>query len=355
MKRVNPTELLRDAPRSARLVQLHHVRASRPGILRLGRAPRFRYVKGGKPVRHKGDLARIRALAIPPAWTDVWICADPQGHLQATGRDAKGRKQYRYHKDWTQARGAVKFDHVLDFAHRLPALRAQLHRDLSLPGLPEDKVLATVVRVMEHTRIRIGQESYARENGSYGLSTLKDRHLQGKGSGVRFVFRGKTGIAHNIPLGSPRLARIVQRCKALPGQDLFQYLDDEGRPHPITSGQVNAYIQRVTNAPFTSKDIRTWKGTVLAFEALAGSLAPGSATEGQRMVNEALDSVARQLGNTRSVCRKHYVHPRVLESFLSGDLTDALGGVRARLRMDRNERGVLVLLRGRSRAMRAAA
>jgi DNA topoisomerase-1 len=356
MSRTSPTDLLHDPARSARLVQLHHVQASQPGIARLGRAPRFRYVKGGRPVRHKGTLDRIRALAIPPAWTHVWICADPQGHLQATGYDVKGRKQYRYHTNWSQARGQVKFDHVLELAGRLPALRAQLHSDLSLPGLPEAKVLAAVVRVMEHTRIRIGQESYARENGSYGLSTLKDRHLHGTGSGMRFVFRGKTGIAHDIPLGSPRLARIVQRCKALPGQDLFQYLDAEGRPHPITSGQVNAYIQRIANAPFSSKDIRTWKGTVLAFEALAGVPAPVTATEGQRKVNEALDSVARELGNTRSVCRKHYVHPRVLEAFLSGDLVDAVEGVRAGQRMDRHERGVLSLLRGRSRtALKRAA
>ncbi|MBL7952793.1 MAG: DNA topoisomerase IB [Flavobacteriales bacterium] len=348
--RISATDLLRDAERNARLVKLNHVKASQPGIVRLGKAPRFRYAKGGKPVRDEITLARIRSLAIPPAWTGVWICADAQGHLQATGFDVKGRKQYRYHPHWTQARGQVKFDHVLELAQRLPVLRAQLHQHLSLPGLPEEKVLAAVVRVMEHTHIRIGQESYARANGSYGLSTLKDRHLQRKGGGLRFVFRGKTGIAHDIALGSPRLSRIVQRCKALPGQDLFQYIDAEGRPRPITSGQVNAYIQRVTNAPFTSKDIRTWKGTVLAFQALAGVPAPTSASEGQRVVNEALDSVARGLGNTRSVCRKHYVHPRVLEAFLNGDLVGATQGLRARQRMDRNERGVLDLLRARARA-----
>lgn len=350
MLHLSSTELLRDGALSARLVHLHHVQGSQPGITRLGQASRFHYVKAGRPVRDKPTLARIRMLAVPPAWTKVWVCADPQGHLQASGFDVKGRKQYRYHKSWSKARGEVKFDHVLEFADRLPTLRAQLHSHLSLPGLPEEKVLAAVVRTMELTRIRIGGESYARANGSYGLSTLKDRHLQGKGNDLRFVFRGKTGIAHNIPLGSPRLARIVQRCKALPGQDLFQYLDDQGSPHPVTSGQVNAYIQRITSASFTTKDIRTWKGTVLAFEALAGIPAPTSAAEGQRKLNEALDSVAKGLGNTRAVCRKHYVHPRVLEAFLSGELVNALEGVRARQRMDRHERGILGLLRVRSRA-----
>lgn len=351
MSRVSPSDLLLDAARSARMVQLRYVQASRPGITRRGRSPHFRYVKGGKPVRDRATLARIRALAIPPAWTKVWICSDPKGHLQATGHDLKGRKQYRYHASWSQARGMVKFDHVLDLAARLPALRARLHHDLSLPGLPEEKVLAAVVRVMEHTRIRIGQESYARENGSYGLSTLKDRHLHGTGSALRFVFKGKTGIAHDIPLGSPRLARIVQRCKALPGQDLFQYLDDEGRPHPITSGQVNAYIQQITDASFTTKDIRTWKGTVFAFEELCGVPAPNSAAEGQRLVNEALDKVANGLGNTRSVCRKHYVHPRVLDAFLKGELVDAMNGVRGHQRLDRYERGLIGLLRGTARSV----
>jgi DNA topoisomerase-1 len=355
MARKNPTKLLHDAPRSARLVQLNHVQATQPGIKRLGRAPRFRYTKAGKPVRDKGTLARIRALAIPPAWTDVWICADPMGHLQATGHDVKGRKQYRYHALWTKARGQVKFDHVLELAARLPALRTQLHQDLSLPGLPEEKVLATVVRIMEHTRIRIGQKSYAKENGSFGLSTLKDRHLQGAGSRMRFVFRGKTGIAHDIQLGSPRLARIVQRCKALPGQELFQYLDDDGRPHPITSGKVNAYIQRATDAPFSTKDIRTWKGTVYAFELLTAEPVPSTATEGVRQVNAALDSVAESLGNTRSVCRKHYVHPRVLEAFVNGELVDAMSGVRAGQHMDRYERALLGVLRGRVRSTRKRA
>ncbi|MGV3636145.1 MAG: DNA topoisomerase IB [Flavobacteriales bacterium] len=344
------TALLRDAPRSARLVRLHYVKASQPGIMRTGKAPHFRYTKAGRPVRDKATLARIRSLAIPPAWTHVWICGDPQGHLQATGYDVRGRKQYRYHPVWTAARGEVKFGHVLEFAERLPALRARLHRDLSLPGLPVEKVLATVVRIMEHTRIRIGQKCYAEENGSFGLSTLKDRHIRGTGQHMRFVFRGKTGIAHDIPLSSRRLARIVQRCKALPGQELFQYLDGAGHPRPITSGQVNAYIQRATDALFSTKDIRTWKGTVHAFEILAESPPPASAAEGQRLVNAALDSVAKRLGNTRSVCRKHYVHPRVLEAFLQGELEDAVSGVRAAQHVDRYERALLGLLRGRTRS-----
>lgn len=304
--------LVKDPPKSAQAAGLVYVRDDRPGIERVRHGRGFFYRYQGKRIKDDDTLARIRALAIPPAWTRVWICPRPDGHLQATGRDVKGRKQYRYHAGWSSLRNATKFLHALDLGTRMPAIRARLAHDLALPGLPREKVLATVVSVMERTQIRVGNDAYAKENGSYGLSTLKDRHVERAGEDVRFVFRGKTGIRHRITLGSKRLARLVMRCKELPGQELFQYLDAEGEVHPIGSDQVNAYIAEIAGGPFTSKDLRTWMGTVHCVRALA---AIESADDIRMRINTALDAVAERLGNTRAVCRKYYVHPAILLAY----------------------------------------
>lgn len=349
------TALLNDPARTARIAQLTYVGSNAPGIQRLGSAGRFSYRVNDRMLKDKAALERIRSLAIPPAWKNVWICADPNGHLQATGMDARGRKQYRYHHDWSRVRGEVKYVHVLGFGAQLPAMRARLEKDIALTDLPLKKVLAAVVSVMERTHIRVGHESYARANGSYGLSTLKDRHVTAHNGQVRFAFRGKTGIEHEIKLRSRTLSRLVLRCKDLPGQDLFQYLDEKGKPHPITSGQVNDYIREITNGLYTSKDIRTWKGTVLALEALANSSPPSSAAEAQRSINAAIDHVSAQLGNTRSVCRKHYIHPGVLTAFTEGTLAGIMRGTRNTARMERHERVVLKLLHGKRQRSSAKA
>jgi DNA topoisomerase I len=354
LRAAHATALQNDPARTARVAQLVYIRSASKGIERMGAGGHFHYRINGRALRDRTALERIRALAIPPAWTHVWICADPNGHLQATGFDARGRKQYRYHADWSRVRGEVKFDHVLRFGAQLPAMRARLEQDMALPDLPLNKVLATVVSVMERTHIRVGQESYARENGSYGLSTLKDKHVTVEGGHLRFVFRGKTGIAHAVSLRSRKLSKLVLRCKDLPGQDLFQYLDENEEPHPITSGQVNDYIREITNGSYTSKDIRTWKGTVLALQALAGYDVPTSNAAAQRSINSALDEVAAQLGNTRSVCRKHYVHPGVFTGFVDGILSSVLRHTRNTARMERHERAVLKLLGAKRTVAKAA-
>jgi len=337
-------EHLADPVKAARSAHLVHVRSTRTGLERLGAKGRFRYRKEGVWVKDKQTLDRIRMLAIPPAWTKVWICANPDGHLQATGYDAKGRKQYRYHADWSRIRGQAKFEHVLTFGAQLPAMRTQLTKDLELPGFPLDKVLATVVSVMERTQIRVGGDEYAKENGSYGLSTLKNKHVKKEGGEVRFVFTGKSGVAHTIALPDKKLARLVMRCKELPGQDLFQYVQEDGTPKPIDSGMVNAYVHRITGGTFTSKDIRTWKGTVHGMEALLKAPAPTSATDGQHLVNAALDQVAAQLGNTRAVCRKYYVHPQVINAFLDDTLSKTGRGVRAKPMLSKTEQMLFRIL-----------
>jgi len=337
-------EHLEDPVKAARSANLVYVRCTRPGIERLGGKGRFRYRKEGTSVKDELTLERIRKLAIPPAWTNVWICARSEGHLQATGYDVKGRKQYRYHADWSRVRGQAKFEHVLSFGAQLPAMRAQLAKDLDLSGMPADKVLATVVRVMERTQIRVGSDEYAKANGSFGLSTLRDKHVKKEGSKVRFVFSGKSGIAHTIALSETKLVRLVMRCKELTGQDLFQYVQEDGTPKPIDSGMVNDYVHRITGGTFTSKDIRTWKGTVHGMEALLKGPAPTSATDGQRLVNAALDQVAAQLGNTRAVCRKYYVHPQVLIAFLNDTLNKATRGARATPLLSKTERMLFRIL-----------
>ena len=338
---------LAPSPVVARTAGLRYVRGTPDGIERAGPAKKFKYLKAGKALRDMAAIERIRQLAIPPAWERVWICADPNGHLQATGYDVKGRKQYRYHADWSTQRNHTKYTHALAFGAQLPAMRKRMEKDLELPGLPLNKVLAIVVSVMDHTHIRVGQDAYAKTNGSFGMSTLRDRHVSGNGSSVRFVFRGKTGIDHNIRLGSARLSRLVMRCKELPGQDLFQYVDDTGKPKPIDSGMVNDYIRLISGGAYTSKDIRTWKGTVHCTRALLQQGAAHTVEQRRVKINAALDEVARHLGNTRAVCRKYYVHPRVVVAYETNVLTTVASLVKATRGMAHEEGVVIKLLASR--------
>jgi DNA topoisomerase-1 len=317
--------LITDPEESAEAAGLRYVTDDRPGIRRLRSGKGFRYVNAdGETVREKATLRRIRSLVIPPAWTDVWICPSPNGHLQATGKDDRGRKQYRYHPRWRATRDETKYHRVIAFGYALPRIRARVDEDLSLPGLPRTKVLAAVVRLLETTLIRVGNEEYAEENNSFGLTTLRDRHVDIEGSELRFSFRGKSGVRHKISVTDRRLARIVQRCQDVPGAELFQYIDDDGEAHDIDSADVNAYLQEVAGEEFTAKDFRTWAGTVLAAHALEEFEAFDSETQAKHNIMEAIESVARRLGNTRTVCRKCYVHPAVISAYIEGTLLEAL-------------------------------
>ena len=269
-------------------------------------------------------LGRIRSLAIPPAWTDVWICTDPSGHLQATGRDARGRKQYRYHQAWRRGRDDLKFERLLDVARVLPKVRERCEADLATPGLSREKVLAAVVRLLELTLIRVGNEEYARINRSFGLTTLKRRHAKVEGSAIRFRFTGKSGQRHEVGLRDRRLAAIVRRCQELPGQDLFTYVGDDGIPHDITSDDVNDYLREASGSDITAKDFRTWAGTVLAYRALRALAPVQNGQAAKRNVIEAVKLTADQLGNTPAVARKSYVHPAVLEAYMEGTIGGAL-------------------------------
>ncbi|HET7730949.1 MAG TPA: DNA topoisomerase IB [Usitatibacter sp.] len=283
---------------------------SEPGLRRRDgpRGPEYRDASGRK-VRKAAVLERVKSLAIPPAWTDVWICADERGHLQATGRDARGRKQYRYHPRWREMRDAHKFDRMIEFAAALPAVRRRVALDLSAPGLPRRKVLAAVVRLLETTCLRIGNERYAEENDSFGLTTLRNRHARVSGPRVEFQFRGKGGKFHRVAVEDPRVARIVRRCRELPGQALFEYLDEEGAAQSIGSADVNDYLKQISGAEITAKDFRTWAGTVFVASELARREEPVGPSHMVAAVREA----ARRLGNTPAICRKSYVHPRVLD------------------------------------------
>ena len=311
--------------KSAALARLRYVTGQRPGIRRLKSGSGFRYIgTNGQVIRRKEILARIRALAIPPAWTDVWICPDPRGHLQATGRDAKKRKQYRYHPDWRATRDETKFDRMQAFARALPTLRRRTRADLARPGLPREKVLATLVQLLERSLIRVGNEEYARQNDSFGLTTMRARHVRVTGGTVRFQFRGKSGKHHTIDVNDWRLAHVVKQCRDLPGHELFQYVDADGKRQRVGSGDLNAYVRDVTGEEFTSKDFRTWWGTVLAVTALR-ELQPGrNKTHCEENVLLAIEAVAGLLGNTRAVCRKSYVHPGVIDCYVDGSLAKIL-------------------------------
>ena len=310
---------------SAKAAGLRYVTDTRPGIRRKRAGRGFTYIGlDGTPIRDPQELRRMRALGIPPAWTGVWICPLPHGHLQATGRDAKGRKQYRYHPQWREVRDQTKYGQMCAFGSALPLIRKQVDYDLALPDLPRDKVLATVLRLLETTLIRVGNEAYARANRSFGLTTLRDRHVDIAGTALRFQFRGKSGKEHMIEIHDRRLARIVRRCQDLPGQELFQYVDDEGQRRTIDSGDVNAYLRQITGQDFTTKDFRTWAGAVLATEALRACGTCGSVTEAKRNVVQVIKSVASRLGNTPAICRKCYVSPAIIEAYVAGSLLQTL-------------------------------
>jgi DNA topoisomerase-1 len=299
---------------------LHYVDDTQPGITRRKLRGKFCYFDPtGQRIVDPQEIQRINALAVPPAYTDVWICSDPRGHLQATGRDARGRKQYRYHPRWREVRDSDKYSRLRDFGLALPKLRKQLETLLEAPGLSRDKVMATVITLLDATLIRVGNTQYARDNRSYGLTTLRNRHVEVNGSAIQFQFRGKSGVEHQITVKDRRLARIIKRCQDLPGQNLFQYLDENGERHTITSADVNAYLQTLTGADFTAKDYRTWAGSALALAVLR-ELEWQPESQAKQHVVAMVKDVARQLGNTPAVCRKCYIHPAVLEGFLLGAL-----------------------------------
>jgi len=285
---------------------------------RSGKGVLYRDVHG-KPIRDPVALARVRRIAIPPAWTDVWICPRANGHIQAVGRDLRGRKQYRYHADWRATRDGTKFTRTLSFGLALPRIRRRVGRDLRKAGLGKEKVLAAMVRLLETTLIRIGNEEYAKQNRSFGLSTMRDRHVKIEKGVLYFAFLGKSGKQHEIDLHDARLARIVRRTQELPGQELFQYVDLEGQRHKITSTDVNAYVRAIAGEEFSAKDFRTWAGTVLAAMALREFEHFDCEAQAKRNLVAAIESVARQLGNTPAICRKCYIHPVILESFLEGE------------------------------------
>jgi DNA topoisomerase-1 len=315
-----------DVVESARAAGLRYVNGGAAGFGRRRKGKRaFAYFDAdGRAVTDAAVVARIRSLAIPPAWRDVWICPFENGHLQATGTDARGRKQYRYHPRFRQVRDRSKFEHIVDFAQALPAIRRRVEADLSRPGLPREKVLAAVVRLLEATLIRVGNEEYAKENQSYGLTTLLQRHVDVTGAHIHFEFRGKSGVEHEIDLDDARLAEIVRQCHELPGQELFQYLDEAGDWHDVNSSHVNDYLHEIAGEEFTAKDFRTWSGTVLAAAALCAVGEFDTKAQAKKNIVAAVESVAHKLGNTKAVCRKCYVHPAVFEGYLDGTLAASL-------------------------------
>jgi DNA topoisomerase I len=322
-------EMLRPDPeQSAREAGLTYVSDEMPGIRRKRWGKGFTYLDpDGNRITDPEERARLHALAIPPAWTEVWICPDQDGHIQVTARDAKGRKQYRYHPRWREVRDEAKFYRVLAFGHALPALRQHVESDLRKRGLPREKVLATVVRLLETTMIRVGNKEYAQANGSFGLTTLRDRHVEISGAELQFEFRGKSGKKHRVSVKDRRLARIVKECRDVTGYHLFQYLDDDGQRQAVDSGDVNDYLREVTGQDFTAKDFRTWAGTVFACAMLRDCEPCESEAEAKRNIIKAIDAVAEQLGNTRAISRDYYIHPRVIECFTDGTLHDCLAAI----------------------------
>jgi DNA topoisomerase I len=340
--------------RAADAAGLRYVTDARPGLGRLRAGRAFRYLgRNGRVLRDPRTLGRIRSLVIPPAWTDVWICPDALGHIQVTGRDARGRKQYRYHPRWRTVRDDAKYGRMLAFGQALPIIRARIEDDLAHRGLSRRRVLAAVLKLLETTLIRVGNEEYARDNGSFGLTTFRGRHASIKGWTVQFRFRGKSGKVHEVDVHDRRLSRIVKSCQELPGQELFQYLDGRGRRRAVTSSDVNDYLREVTGQDFTAKDFRTWAGTVLAAWALSARPAARTKAEAKKNVLRAVEKVAGRLGNTVAVCRKCYVHPVVFDAYLDGTLA---GTLQHRLdhearegedRLRREEMAVLALLHQR--------
>jgi DNA topoisomerase-1 len=324
-KKISDLKVLNDPVEAAEEAGLKYVSDDQPGYTRKCKGKSFQYYDTeGKLIRDEPRLLRIRRLAIPPAYTDVWICPSPNGHIQATGRDDRGRKQYRYHERWRAVRDENKYDRMLIFGNTLPKIRRRIRQDLELPGLQRNKVLATVVQLLERTFIRVGNEEYARQNKSFGLTTMRNRHVEVSGSKLRFRFRGKRGIEHEVDVEDRRIARIVRKLQELPGQELFQYVDDDGKLQNLSSQDVNDYLREVTGEDFTAKDFRTWAGTVLAAMALNVQQPFETKKQAKANVKDAITAVSKILGNTPAICRKCYVHPAVLETYLDGDLIEGL-------------------------------
>jgi DNA topoisomerase-1 len=353
-------EVTSDGVATAQLAGLRYTTDEKPGIRRRRKGRGFVYLdRDGVPIRDEGELRRIHRLAIPPAWTDVWISPSPLGHIQATGRDARGRKQYRYHDRWREVRDEAKYAKLGDFAKALPHIREKVDADLGRPGIPRERVLATAVRILDRTFIRVGNTEYARENGSFGLTTLRSKHVEVVGSRIVFRFRGKSGKDQEVDVRDGRLARVIARLEQLPGQELFRYVDDDGEPRPIGSDDVNAYLREVSGEDLTAKDFRTWAGTVLAARALADLGPARNERIAQKRVVQAIDVAAARLGNTRAVCRKCYVHPGILDAYAAGDLPAALRRpehARKGHGLSRHEAAVAAILaRATKRSVRRAA
>lgn len=314
-----------DPAEVAKMAGLRYVSDKKPGIRRERSGEQFSYIGvDGQPITDEKTLQRIHSLAIPPAWTDVWICPHPRGHIQATGRDAKGRKQYRYHPQWRKVRDETKYHKMLTFGMALPTIRQKVAEDLQLGGLPREKVLATIVELLDITAIRVGNEEYARENQSYGLTTLRNRHVNVSGANIRLHFRGKSGKDHTYTVKDKKLARIVKRLQDLPGHELFEYVDEQNEVRGVESADVNEYLRAVTQEDFTAKDFRTWWGTVIAVEALKDLGEAQTQTQAKKNITEAVKEAAQYLGNTPAICRKCYVHPQVLDAYLNGTLLKTL-------------------------------
>ena len=349
-KAIKP-EVTADSAEAAKEAGLRYVTDERPGYMRKPKGKHFDYFDTeGKPIRDEQRLLRIKRLAIPPAWTDVWICPSANGHIQATGRDARGRKQYRYHERWREVRDENKFERLAQFAKALPDMRRRIAQDLKLTGLSRRKVLATIVRLLERTFIRIGNEEYARENKSFGLTTLKNRHVTVKGARARFQFRGKSGRQHEVNVTDSRMAKVIAKCQDLPGQDLFQYVDEDGEVQDVTSQDVNEYLREIAGEDFTAKDFRTWGGTVLTAIALSRQETFQTKKQAKSNIKTAICAVAEILGNTPAVCRKCYVHPVIVEAYLNRMQIAGLNGAGNTLKLPdlrAAERAVLKFLRAR--------
>jgi DNA topoisomerase-1 len=330
-----------------------------PGIIRKKSGKSFSYYQNNKRITEIKTLERIRKLVIPPAWTNVWINPHPNGHLQATGRDARGRKQYKYHTNWRQVRDENKYEKLISFAESLPEIRKKTQEHLKLPGLPKEKVSAIIIRLLELTCIRIGNEEYARENQSFGLTTMRDKHVEISGNKVRFNFRGKSGKEHSVLLNDKRLSQLVKKCRDLPGQELFQYIDDENNRQSIGSGDVNEYLKNISGKDITAKDFRTWIGTLLSFSLLCECEDCDSDTAIKKNVNDVVKQVAQTLGNTPSICRKCYIHPVIIELYSLGLLKKSNGKRKIHssgiYSLSRHESNVLHLLTIASKLIKKAA
>jgi DNA topoisomerase I len=351
---LSPAEAVVDPEEAAELAGLAYISDEHPGIRRHRAGKGFRYLsRAGTALTDKATLQRIKALVIPPAWTDVWICPKSNGHIQATGRDARGRKQYRYHSRFREVRESTKYHRMLAFAESLPVIRNKVSEHLGLRGLPREKVLATVVQLLEATLIRVGSDEYAKQNKSYGLTTLKNRHVDVEGSRLRFNFKGKNGKLWRLGVWDRRIAKVIRACQELPGQELFQYVDDDGETRDLTSSDVNAYLKEISGEDITAKDFRTWHGTVLAALALHEFEKFDNQAGAKKNIREAIQRVAARLGNTPTICRKCYIHPEILNTYVEGSLLlDVKEKIEAELRDDLpglkpEEAAVLTLLQAR--------